>query len=95
MPQSRSVALPRHRPFESMSHTDYDTVIFPKVAGAWILNKVALETDYAAASVLLDSFAYYRPGLGLKANSVNLAAIEDVDYMSEYVELIAALDASV
>lgn len=52
------------------------------------------QANYAAANVFLDSFAYYRRGLGLKADSVDLGAIEDVGYMAERSELITALDTS-
>ncbi|KAI0421157.1 putative polyketide synthase [Xylaria grammica] len=52
------------------------------------------QANYAAANVFLDNFAYYRRGLGLKANSINLGAIDDVGYMAEHSELIAALDTS-
>ncbi|RDA88311.1 hypothetical protein CP532_6585, partial [Ophiocordyceps camponoti-leonardi (nom. inval.)] len=50
------------------------------------------QANYAAASTFLDSFAYYRRGLGLKANSVNLGAIEEVGYVSRQPGLIASLD---
>ncbi|OTB08290.1 hypothetical protein M426DRAFT_52354 [Hypoxylon sp. CI-4A] len=52
------------------------------------------QANYAAANVFLDNFAYYRRGLGLKANSIDLGAIDDVGYMAEHSELIAALDTS-
>ncbi|KAI4952622.1 Type I Iterative PKS [Alternaria rosae] len=52
------------------------------------------QANYAAANVFLDSFAYYRRGLGLKGNSVDLGAIEDVGYMAEHSNLITALDTS-
>ncbi|KAF2177304.1 ketoacyl-synt-domain-containing protein [Zopfia rhizophila CBS 207.26] len=52
------------------------------------------QANYAAANVFLDNFAYYRRGLSLKANSVDLGAIEDVGYMAEHSELITALDTS-
>ncbi|KAK6082377.1 beta-ketoacyl synthase domain-containing protein [Seiridium cupressi] len=52
------------------------------------------QANYAAANVFLDNFAYYRRGLGLKANSVDLGAIEDVGYMAEHSDLIKALDTS-
>lgn len=50
------------------------------------------QANYAAANVFLDSFAHYRRGLGLPANSVDLGAIEDVGYMAEHAELMTALD---
>ncbi|KAI0197885.1 putative polyketide synthase [Astrocystis sublimbata] len=52
------------------------------------------QANYAAANVFLDSFAYYRRGLGLKANSVDLGAIDDIGYMAEHSNLIEALDTS-
>ncbi|KAI1817358.1 putative polyketide synthase [Poronia punctata] len=52
------------------------------------------QANYAAGNVFLDNFAYYRRGLGLKANSIDLGAIDDVGYMAEHSELIAALDTS-
>jgi NAD(P)-dependent dehydrogenase (short-subunit alcohol dehydrogenase family) len=52
------------------------------------------QANYAAANVFLDNFAYYRRGLGLKANSVDLGAIDDIGYMAEHSELIAGLDTS-
>ncbi|KAI3391508.1 hypothetical protein diail_7206 [Diaporthe ilicicola] len=52
------------------------------------------QSNYAAANVFLDSFAYYRRGLGLKANSVDLGAIDDIGYMAEHSELITALNTS-
>lgn len=50
------------------------------------------QANYAAANVFLDSFAYFRRGLGLKANSINLGAVEDVGYISEHTELIKVMD---
>jgi NADPH:quinone reductase-like Zn-dependent oxidoreductase/NAD(P)-dependent dehydrogenase (short-subunit alcohol dehydrogenase family) len=107
----------RDKPFETMTHDDYQTTITSKVAGTWHLHNAALklelqldfftllssisgligqpaQANYAAANVFLDNFAYYRRGLGLKANSVDLGAIEDVGYMAEHSELISALDTS-
>ncbi|KAI1361343.1 putative polyketide synthase [Xylaria arbuscula] len=52
------------------------------------------QSNYAAGNVFLDSFASYRHGLGLKANSIDLGAIDDVGYMAEHSGLIAALDTS-
>ncbi|KAI0970360.1 putative polyketide synthase [Xylaria arbuscula] len=52
------------------------------------------QSNYAAGNVFLDSFASYRRGLGLKANSIDLGAIDDVGYMAEHSGLIAALDTS-
>jgi hypothetical protein len=52
------------------------------------------QANYASANVFLDRSAYYRRGLGLKGNSVDLGAIEDVGYMAEHSNLITALDTS-
>lgn len=52
------------------------------------------QANYAAANSFLDSFAYYRRGLGLKASSVDLGAIEDVGYIAEHSELLTAMDTS-
>ncbi|KAI1170391.1 putative polyketide synthase [Nemania sp. FL0916] len=52
------------------------------------------QANYAAANAFLDSFAYYRRGQGLNANSINLGAIDDVGYMAEHSELIEDLDTS-
>ncbi|PQE04373.1 Acyl transferase acyl hydrolase lysophospholipase protein [Rutstroemia sp. NJR-2017a BVV2] len=41
------------------------------------------QANYAAANTFLDSFATYRQGLGLRANTVDLGAIQDVGYMAE------------
>ncbi|KAI1103410.1 putative polyketide synthase [Jackrogersella minutella] len=50
--------------------------------------------NYAAANVFLDSFAYYRRGLGLKATSVDLGAIDGIGYVAEHSELIPTLNTS-
>lgn len=41
------------------------------------------QANYAAANTFLDAFATYRQGLGLRANTVDLGAIQDVGYMAE------------
>ncbi|PLB47777.1 polyketide synthase 2 [Aspergillus steynii IBT 23096] len=41
------------------------------------------QANYAAGNTFLDSFASYRQGLGLAANTVDLGAIKDVGYMAE------------
>ncbi|KAF7593595.1 hypothetical protein BBP40_011215 [Aspergillus hancockii] len=50
------------------------------------------QANYAAANVFLDTIARYRRRLGLQACSVDLGAIEDIGYMSEHTDLLAALD---
>ncbi|KAJ8114632.1 hypothetical protein ONZ43_g4857 [Nemania bipapillata] len=52
------------------------------------------QANYAAANVFLDSFAAYRRDLGLKANSINLGAIDDIGYIAEHPELITSLTTS-
>ncbi|KAF2970301.1 hypothetical protein GQX73_g3288 [Xylaria multiplex] len=52
------------------------------------------QANYAAANVFLDSFAAYRRGLGLKANSISLGAIDDVGYIAEHPELMGAFGTS-
>ncbi|TQV91949.1 polyketide synthase [Cordyceps javanica] len=41
------------------------------------------QSNYSAANTFLDSFAYYRQSLGLRANAVDLGLIEDVGYVAE------------
>ncbi len=41
------------------------------------------QANYAAANTFLDAFASYRKTLGLRANTVDLGLIEDVDYVAE------------
>ncbi|RCI09139.1 hypothetical protein L249_1549 [Ophiocordyceps polyrhachis-furcata BCC 54312] len=49
------------------------------------------QANYAAGSTFLDSFAYYRRGLGLKANSVNLGPIQEVGCLSRHDGLLTSL----
>ncbi|KAL7940526.1 putative polyketide synthase [Trichoderma barbatum] len=50
------------------------------------------QANYAAANTFLDSFAAYRRGLGLKANSVDLGAIQDVGYLSHNKDILSHFD---
>ncbi|KAJ5238512.1 polyketide synthase [Penicillium chermesinum] len=52
------------------------------------------QANYAAANAFLDAFATYRQRLGLAANSVDLGAIQDVGYMSQHADLLAALESA-
>lgn len=50
------------------------------------------QANYAAANVFLDAFAGYRQGLGLRASSVDLGAIQDVGYVARNADLLDTLD---
>ncbi|UKZ80175.1 Type I Iterative PKS [Trichoderma virens FT-333] len=50
------------------------------------------QANYAAANTFLDAFAAYRRGRGLKANSVNLGAIQDVGYLSHNQDILSHFD---
>jgi aryl carrier-like protein len=41
------------------------------------------QANYASANTFLDAFAHYRRSLNLRANTVDLGAIEDVGYIAE------------
>ncbi|KAK7744645.1 Type I Iterative PKS [Cytospora paraplurivora] len=75
---------------ETESRLDFFTML-SSISG--VIGQPA-QANYAAANVFLDSFAYYRRGMGLKANSVDLGAIEDVGYMAERSELSSAFEIS-
>jgi len=50
------------------------------------------QANYAAANAFLDAFAVYRRRLGLKANSIDLGAVEEVGYISRNNELLQIFD---
>ena len=52
------------------------------------------QASYAAANVFLDNFSAYRHNLGLSACSIDLGAIEDVEYLSEHSDLAVAWDSA-
>ncbi|KAI0473335.1 putative polyketide synthase [Xylariaceae sp. FL0804] len=54
-----------------------------KIAGVIQGAMVLRVTNYAAANAFLDAFASYRLANGLRANTVDLGAIEDVGYVAE------------
>ncbi|CAJ0547104.1 Ff.00g017310.m01.CDS01 [Fusarium sp. VM40] len=49
------------------------------------------QSNYAASSTFLDTFARYRQGLGLPASSVDLGFVEDVGNISDRPEIQASL----
>ncbi|ROW17236.1 hypothetical protein VPNG_01222 [Cytospora leucostoma] len=92
----------RDKPYEMMTHDNYNTAIGGKVEGPWNLHVAAQEqpapldfftmlssisgvvgnkgqADYAAANAFLDAFAYHRQAQGLRAHTVDLGLIEDVE----------------
>ncbi len=46
------------------------------------------QANYAAASTLLNAFASFRQSMGLRANSVDLGAIEDNGYIAKQPGLL-------
>ena len=42
------------------------------------------QANYAAANTFLDAFASFRQSMGLRANSVDLGAIEDIGYIAKH-----------
>ena len=52
------------------------------------------QASYAAANVFLDNFSAYSHNLGLSACSIDLRAIEDVEYLIEHSDLAVAWDSA-
>jgi hypothetical protein len=52
------------------------------------------QANYAAANAFLDAFASYRRSLGLRANSIDLGAVEEVGYISRNSDLLQIFDPS-
>ncbi|KAF5017371.1 hypothetical protein F66182_10702 [Fusarium sp. NRRL 66182] len=59
-------------------------------SGSGVLGNEA-QSNYAASSTFLDTFARYRHGLGLAASSVDLGYLKDVGNISERPDIQAAL----
>ena len=100
--------MQQDKPFEMMTHAEYQAVIHAKTTGTWNLHNVAQEVlkqpldfftmlssvtgvvgnkgqaNYSAANTFLDAFASFRQSMGLRANSVDLGAIEDIGYLAKH-----------
>jgi acyl carrier protein len=52
------------------------------------------QANYAAANAFLDSFACYRISQGLPACAIDLGAVEDIGYLGEHSDILAAFDST-